>query len=92
MVAYYCWRLSGVRRTTSAGRLGGLRILRSMAGLEAVSGDDFCSCTNPNPKKMKRSLKHQEGTVVERRQGRLDGVAVDQHEPGQQEILWQGCW
>jgi hypothetical protein len=53
MVAYYCWRLSGVRRTTSAGRLGGLRIFWSMAGLEAVSGDDFCSCTYLDLEKMK---------------------------------------
>jgi hypothetical protein len=57
-MAYYCWRLGDVRRTTSAGRLGGLRILRGVAGFEAMSGDDFCSCTDPNLEKMKRPLKH----------------------------------
>jgi hypothetical protein len=57
-MAYYCWRLGDVRRTTSAGRLGGLRILWGVAGFEAMSGDDFCSCTDPNLEKMKRPLKH----------------------------------
>jgi hypothetical protein len=57
-MAYYCWRLGGVRRMTSAGRLGGLRILRSMAGLETMCGDGFCPGTDLNFEKMKRPLKH----------------------------------
>jgi hypothetical protein len=40
-MAYYFWMLGGVRRTTSAGRLGGLRILWSVAGFKAMSRDDF---------------------------------------------------
>ncbi len=88
-MAYYCW-LDGIRRTTSAGRLGGLGILWGMTGLEAMSGDGFCPGTDLNLEKMKRPLKHQEGTVIERRQRRLDGVTADQDKPGQQEILWKG--
>jgi hypothetical protein len=42
-MAYY-WLGGGGRRSTSAGRLGGLRILWGMAGLEAMCGD----CFNPN--------------------------------------------
>jgi hypothetical protein len=53
MMAYYCWRLGGIRRTTSAGWLGGLRILRCMARLEAVSRDGLCPGTNLNFEKMK---------------------------------------
>jgi hypothetical protein len=57
MMAYYCWRPGGIRRTTSAGRLGGLRgglrILRCMARLEAVSRDGLCPGTNLNFEKMK---------------------------------------
>jgi hypothetical protein len=52
MMAYYSWRLGGVRRTTSAGRLGGLCILWGMAGLETMSGDDFCPCTDLNLEKL----------------------------------------
>jgi hypothetical protein len=52
MMAYYCWRPGGVRRTTSAGRLGGLRILRCMARLEAMSRDYFCPGTELNLEKM----------------------------------------
>jgi hypothetical protein len=53
MMAYYCWRLGGVRRPTSAGRLGGLHILRCMARLEAVSRDGFCFCADLDLEKMK---------------------------------------
>jgi len=48
-MAYYC----GGRRSTSAGRLGGLRIHWGMAGLEAMSRDGFCPGTNLNFEKMK---------------------------------------
>jgi hypothetical protein len=56
-MAYY-WLGGGGRRSTSAGRLGGLRILWGMAGLEAMCGDGFCSGTDLNFEKMKRPLKH----------------------------------
>jgi hypothetical protein len=54
-MAYY-WLGGGVRRATSAGRLGGLRILRCMAGLETMCGDDFCPGTELNLEKMQRPL------------------------------------
>jgi hypothetical protein len=53
MMAYYCWRPVGVRRTTSAGWFGGLHILWCMARLEAVSRDGLCPGTNLNFEKMK---------------------------------------
>jgi hypothetical protein len=53
MMAYYCWRPGGVRRATSAGRLGGLRIFWCMARLEAVSRDGFRSCADLDLEKMK---------------------------------------
>jgi hypothetical protein len=56
-MAYY-WLGGGGRRSTSAGRLGGLRILRCMTGLETMCGDDFCSCTYLDLEKMKRPFKH----------------------------------
>jgi hypothetical protein len=90
-MAYYCWRLGGVRRTTSAGRLGGLRILRCMTGLETMCGDDFCPGTDLNLEKMQRPLQNQERTIVERRQGRLDSVMANQHKARQEQILWKGC-
>jgi hypothetical protein len=80
-MAYYCWLLGGVRRTASAGRLGGLRILWCMAGLEAMCGDGFCPGTDLNLEKMKRPFEHQEGTIIERRQRRLNGVTADQDKP-----------
>jgi hypothetical protein len=89
-MAYYCWRLGGVRRTTSAGRLGGLRIVRCMAGLEPMCGDDFRLGTELNLEKMQRPLQNQKRTIVERRQGRLDGVTANKNEPSQQQLLWEG--
>jgi hypothetical protein len=35
------WLLGGVRRTTSAGRFGGLRVFWGVAGLQTVRGDCF---------------------------------------------------
>jgi hypothetical protein len=52
-MAYYCWLGGGGRQSTSAGRLGGLRILWGMAGLEAMSRDGLCPGTNLNFEKMK---------------------------------------
>jgi hypothetical protein len=52
MMAFYCWRPGGVRRATSAGRLGGLRILWRMARLEAMCRDDFCPGTELHLEKM----------------------------------------
>jgi hypothetical protein len=52
MMAFYCWRPGGVRRATSAGRHGGLRILWRMARLEAMCRDDFCPGTELNLEKM----------------------------------------
>jgi hypothetical protein len=51
-MAYYCWRRNGVRRTTSAGRLGGLRIFWRMARLESLCRDDFCPGTELDLEKM----------------------------------------
>ncbi len=90
MMAYYFWRPGGVWRTTSAGRLGGQRILRCMAGLETLCGDDFCPGTKLNLENMQRPLQNQKRTIVERRQGRLDGVTANKNEPSQQQLLWEG--
>ncbi len=43
-------------RPTSAGRLGGLRILWGMAELETMSGDIFCPGNDLNLEKMKQPL------------------------------------
>jgi hypothetical protein len=51
MMAYY-WRLGGVRRAATAGRLGGLCILGRMARLESMCRDDFCPGTELNLEKM----------------------------------------
>jgi hypothetical protein len=90
MMAYYFWRPGGVRRATSAGRLGRLRIFRCMARLEAMSRDDFCPGTVLDLEKMQRPLQNQKRTIVERRQGRLDGVTANKNEPSQQQLLWEG--
>ena len=89
-MAYY-WLGGGGLRSTSAGRFGGLRILRCLTGLETMCGDDFCPGTDLNLEKMQRPLQNQKRTIVERRQGRLDGVTADQNEPSQQQLLWEGC-
>jgi hypothetical protein len=52
-MAYYCWRLGGVRRTAPAGRLSGLRIFWRMAGFETMCRDDFGSCSYLDLEKMK---------------------------------------
>jgi hypothetical protein len=61
-----------------------------MAGLEPMCGDYFRLGTELNLEKMQRPLQNQKRTIVERRQGRLDGVTANKNEPSQQQLLWEG--
>jgi hypothetical protein len=75
-MAYYFGRLGGVRRPTSAGRFGGLGILWSVTGFKSVCGHRFNPGSNLQLEIVKRSLQHQEWTIIERSQRRLGGVML----------------